>query len=179
MTDPRQYPIGLWNGRTEFSPSEIAERIGLLRELPRQYRQLTEHLTDTDLQRTYRPGSWTVRQLVHHVADTHQWHYFRIKHALTQPDTTTGILSPVGLWAIQPDGHDAPIGSSLMILEGLHDRLAYLFENLAETDWQRAYYHPFRQVDVPLPAALDMVIWHAQHHFAHVRLALEYIVSLT
>jgi hypothetical protein len=173
MTDPRQFPIGLWSGRTEFSADEVYQRIKLLRELPRQFRQLTEHLSDTELQRTYREGSWTIRQLVHHMADTHQWHYFRLKHALTQPEPVPGILSPVNLWANQPDGHDAPVGPSLGILEGVHDRLAYLFVNLTETDWERAYYHPFRQINVAFPAALDMIIWHAQHHLAHIRLALE------
>lgn len=172
MTDPRQFPIGPWSGQTDFSAAELTERITLLRELPRQYRQLTETLGDEALQRTYRPGSWTIRQVVHHVADTHQWHYFRIKHALTQPEVVPGILSTVGDWAQQPDGHDAPVAFSLALLDGLHERLAYLFERLPETDWQRAYYHPFRQLNVSLASALDMVAWHGQHHLAHIKLAL-------
>lgn len=172
MSDPRQFPIGPWSGQTGFSPAYRTERIALLRDLPRQYRQLTESLDDDVLQRTYRPGSWTVRQVVHHVADTHQWHYFRIKHALTRPDSVPGIMSTVTDWAQQPDGHDAPLGPSLALLDGLHERLAYLFERLPEPDWQRAYYHPFRQLNVSLASALDMVVWHGQHHLAHIKLAL-------
>ncbi|MEZ0542790.1 YfiT family bacillithiol transferase [Fibrella arboris] len=171
--DPRQFPIGRWSGQTEFTADELRTRIQQLRELPAQYRQVTESLSDAELARTYRPGSWTVRQVVHHVADTHQWHYFRIKHALTLPDIAPGMFSNVNDWAGQPDGHNMPVAPSLSILEGLHERLAYCYEQLPEADWQRAYYHPFRQINVSLAQAIDMVVWHAQHHLAHIRLALK------
>ncbi|MBO0948712.1 YfiT family bacillithiol transferase [Fibrella forsythiae] len=170
--ESRQFPIGRWSGQTDFTADEIRVRIQQLRDLPGQYRQLTESLSDDELARTYRPGSWTVRQLVHHVADTHQWHYFRIKHALTLPEIAPGMFSDVNNWAKQPDGHDLPVAASLAILEGLHERLAYLYEHLPEADLQRAYYHPFRQLNVSLAQAIDMVVWHAQHHLAHIRLAL-------
>ncbi|MBO0935238.1 putative metal-dependent hydrolase [Fibrella sp. HMF5335] len=170
--DARQFPIGRWAGQAHFSAAEITDRIAQLRELPRQYRSLTESLSDDELSRVYRPGSWTIRQLVHHVADTHGWHYYRIKHALTLPETAPGILSTVNDWAAQPDGHDAPVAPSLAIIDGLHERLAYLYEHLTETDLQKAYYHPFRQIDVSLAQAIDMVVWHGQHHLAHIRLAI-------
>ena len=167
-----QFPIGPWPGQTTFTADEIKDRIRQLRELPGDYRTLTESLADSDLQRIYRPDSWTIRQLVHHMADTHQWHYFRIKHALTMPDVATGILSTVNNWATQPDGQNLPVGPSLAILSGVHERLAYLYEHLPEADLQRAYYHPFRQLNVSLAQAIDMVGWHGQHHLAHIRLAL-------
>ena len=170
--ESRQFPIGRWAGQTDFTAAELADRIGQLRELPGHYRQLTESLGDEALARLYRPGSWTVRQLVHHMADTHQWHYFRIKNALTLPETATGILGTVNDWATQPDGHYAPVAPSLALLEGLHERLAYLYERLDEADLQKAYYHPFRQVNVNLAQAIDMVVWHSQHHLAHIRLAI-------
>lgn len=170
--DPRQFPIGRWSGQTDFTADELNTRIQHLRELPKEYRELTESLTDDELARTYRPGSWTVRQLVHHVADTHQWHYFRIKHTLTLPEIAQGILSDVNNWAHQPDGQYLSVTPSLGVLEGIHERLAYLYEHLPEADLQRAYYHPFRQLNVSLAQAIDMVVWHAQHHLAHIRLAL-------
>lgn len=170
--DPRQFPIGRWSGQADFTADEVRTRIEQLRELPRQYRQLTEPLSNEALQQTYRPGSWTVRQLVHHVADTHQWHYFRIKHALTVPEVAPGMFSNVNNWAQQPDASELAVGPSLAILEGLHERLAYLYEHLPEADLQKAYYHPFRQINVSLGQALDMVVWHAQHHLAHIRLTL-------
>jgi DinB superfamily len=170
--DSLQFPIGRWSGQANFTTDELRTRIEQLRELPGQYRQLTESLSDDELARTYRPGSWTVRQLVHHVADTHQWHYFRIKHALTLPEIAPGMFSSVNDWATQPDGYDLPVAPSLAILEGLHERLAYLYEHMSEANLQRAYYHPFRQLNVSLAQAIDMVVWHAQHHLAHIRLAL-------
>ena len=74
--DGWQYPIGLWDGRDTYTPDERHDFIDQLRHLPTQYRQRTESLTDENLTRQYRPGGWTVRQLVHHVADTHHWHFF-------------------------------------------------------------------------------------------------------
>ena len=171
--ESRQFPIGRWSGQLTFTPDEVQERARQLLELPAMYRALTESLSDEALQRTYRPGSWTVRQLVHHVADTHQWHYFRIKHALTVSETQPGIFSDVTGWAGQPDGRALPVTASLAIMEGLHQRLAYLYEHLSAADLEKAYYHPFRQINVTLAQAIDMVAWHARHHLAHIRLALE------
>ncbi|HEX9959110.1 MAG TPA: putative metal-dependent hydrolase [Fibrella sp.] len=170
--DSRQFPIGRWSGQTDFTADELRTRIQQLRELPNLYRQLTESLSAEELTRQYRPGSWTVRQLVHHVADTHQWHYYRIKHALTVPEVVPGVFSDVNKWAQQPDGGELPVAPSLAILQGLHERLAYFYEHLPESDLQKAYYHPFRQINVSLAQAIDMVVWHAQHHLAHIRLAL-------
>ena len=170
--ESRQFPVGRWQCPDQLTTVELTDRMAQLRNIPSQYRALTEALTDDDLVRLYRPGSWTVRQLVHHVADTHQWHYFRIKHALTLPETATGILSTVNDWAAQPDGHDAPLAPSLAILDGVHERLAYLYEHLTDADLRKAYYHPFRQLNVSLAQAIDMVVWHGQHHLAHIRLAV-------
>lgn len=170
--ESRQFPIGRWHCPDHLTATELTDRVTQLRELPRQYRELIELLSDGDLARLYRPGSWTIRQVVHHMADTHQWHYFRIKHALTLPEAATGILSTVNDWVAQPDGHNAPLAPSLAILDGVHQRLAYLYERLSETELQKAYYHPFRQLNVSLPQALDMVVWHGQHHLAHIRLAM-------
>lgn len=171
--ESRQFPIGRWSGQTDFTADELKTRIQQLRELPTQYRELTESLSDDELSRTYRPGSWTVRQLVHHVADTHQWHYFRIKHALTLPEIAPGMFSDVNNWSQQPDGRNLDVAPSLAILEGLHERLAYFYEQLPEADLKKAYYHPFRQINVSLAQAIDMVVWHAQHHLAHIGLAIK------
>lgn len=170
--ESRQFPIGRWHYPDHLTATELTDRITQLRELPRQYRELTEALSNDELARLYRPGSWTIRQLVHHVADTHQWHYFRIKHALTLPETVVGIASTMNDWATQPDGKNAPLGPSLAILEGVHERLAYLFDHLTEADLQKAYFHQGRQLNVSLAQAIDMVVWHGQHHLAHIRLAL-------
>jgi hypothetical protein len=167
-----QYPIGPWTSQDHYTPAEIDTLIGQLTQLPAQYRQLTETLPDADLARTYRPGSWTVRQLVHHVADTHEWHLIRVKHVLTLPEKTTALIGNVNAWAMLADSVSAPVGPSLAVLEAVHLRWAYLSQSLQPADFERAYYHPLRQRDITLAQALHVGVWHAEHHLAHIRLAL-------
>jgi len=171
-TDSRQYPVGLWDGRDTYTPNERRALIDQLRALPAHYRRETGSLSDEELTRQYRPGSWTVRQLVHHVADTHHWHLFRVKQALAEAEKTTGLFASVNAWATLPDSQTAPVDSSLMMLEGTHQRWAFLCDTLSETDWMRVYYHPGRQRDLSLVQALAVGVWHARHHLAHIALAL-------
>lgn len=168
-----QYPIGPWDGRDTYTPDERQMLVALLRNLPDQYRQLTESLPDDALANQYRPGSWTIRQLVHHVADTHHWHLFRVKQALAESEKTTGIFGSVNAWANSPDATHAPVAPSLLMLDGIHQRWAYLCDTLTDADWERVYYHPIRQRDLNLMQALAIAVWHGQHHLAHIRLALE------
>lgn len=170
--DARQYPIGRWDGRDAYTPDERRDLINQLRALPAQYRRETGSLPDEDLMRPYRPGSWTVRQLVHHVADTHHWHFFRVKQALAETEKTTGLFASVNAWATLPDTLTAPVEPSLLLIEGIHQRWALLGDNLSEADWARVYYHPGRQRDLSLAQALAIGVWHARHHLAHIRLAL-------
>jgi hypothetical protein len=172
-TDARQYPIGPWDNRDTYTSDERTGLIGELRRLPALYRQTTQSLTDEQLARVYRPGSWTVRQLVHHVADTQHWHFFRVKQALAEAEKTIGIFGNVNAWAATPDVQQAPVDSSLLLIEGIHQRWAFLCETLSEADWKRVYYHPFRQRDLTLEQALAIGVWHGRHHLAHIGLALE------
>ncbi|WP_080238886.1 YfiT family bacillithiol transferase [Spirosoma rigui] len=171
--DARQYPIGSWDNRDTYSSDERAELIAELRNLPTLYRQATEALTDEQLARCYRPGSWTVRQLVHHIADTQHWHFYRVKQTLSEPEKTIGIFGNVNAWAAMPEARQAPVNPSLLLIDGIHQRWAFLCETLSEADWKRVYYHPFRQRDLTLEQALAIGVWHGRHHLAHIGLALE------
>ena len=170
--DARQYPIGLWDARDTYPPDERRALIEKLRSLPGLYRRQTESLTEQELMSHYRPGSWTVRQLVHHVADTHQWHFFRVKQALAETEKTTGLFASVNAWSAMMDYQTAPVEPSLLMLEGVHQRWAFLCDTLSEADWARVYYHPGRQRDLSLAQALAVGVWHACHHLAHIELAL-------
>lgn len=170
--DDRQYPIGRWDGRDGYSSGERRALIDQLRNLPADYRRQTGSLTDEDLTRQYRPGSWTVRQLVHHVADTHHWHFFRVKQALAETEKTIGLFARVNAWATLPDTLTGPVEPSLLLTEGIHQRWAFLSDTLSETDWARVYYHPGRERDLSLAQALAIGVWHARHHLAHINLAL-------
>jgi exoribonuclease II len=81
-----QFPIGKWSPKGEYTPEEFQERLNILKNIPAEYRALTENLSHEDLQKQYREGSWTIQQLINHVADMHLLHYIRFKHALTETD---------------------------------------------------------------------------------------------
>ena len=166
-----QYPVGKWIAKNHYSSEEIQENIALLRAYCLKYKDLTQNLSEEDLEKTYREGSWTIRQVVHHVADTHQWHFIRIKQALTE-ENAVGIVFNVNVLATLADAAKAPIADSLAIIESTHNRYIYLFENIAVSDYPRTYYHPFRQLHITIPQALNMTVWHAKHHFEHIRIAL-------
>ena len=166
-----KYPIGKWTAKDRYSSEEMQENITLLKAYGLKYKELTQHLSEEDLEKTYREGSWTIRQLVHHVADTHQWHFIRIKQALTE-ENAVGILLNVTAVSALPDSDKAPIKDSLMMIESTHNRYSFLFENIAESEYTKSYYHPFRQLHITIPQAIDMTVWHAKHHFEHIRIAL-------
>ena len=156
-----------------YSAAERTECIRLIETSPAQYRQLVESLSPADLARTYREGSWTIRQLVHHVADIQFLHYLRLKKALTEPDYTVVTLINMDGWASTPDATDAPVADSLLMLEGVHQRYAYLAKSLTKSQLALTYYHPARQFTINQVQALAMSAWHVQHHLAHIRLALQ------
>ena len=167
-----QYPIGKWTAKDHYSSEEIQENIAQIIAYGLKYKELTQSLSEEDLEKTYREGSWTIRQLVHHVADTHLWHFIRVKQALTEA-SPIGLFGNVNALSALPDSAQAPIADSLMMIEGTHNRYAYLFKNIPESEYRRTYYHPFRQIDVTIPQALDMTVWHAKHHFGHIMIALK------
>jgi uncharacterized damage-inducible protein DinB len=167
-----QYPIGKWTAKDHYPLEEIQENIAQVRAYGLKYKELTQHLSEEDLEKTYREGSWTIRQLVHHVADTHLWHFIRIKQALTE-ENPIGIFGNVTALSALPDSTKAPIMDSLQMIESTHNRYAYVFENIAESEYYKTYYHPLRQTNVTIPQAIDMAVWHAKHHFGHILISLK------
>jgi uncharacterized damage-inducible protein DinB len=166
-----QYPVGKWASKDHYSSEEIQENIAQIRAYGLKFKELTQHLSEEDLEKTYREGSWTIRQVVHHVADTHLWHFIRIKQALTE-ENPIGIFGNVNALSALADSAKAPIGDSLQMIESTHNRYAYVFEHISESEYHKTYYHPFRQINVTIPQALDMTVWHAKHHFGHILIAL-------
>jgi len=171
MSD-RKFPIGPFVSQPAYTPAELGQFIDVLKNSPAQYRRLVENLSPDERGKTYRDGSWTVQQLVHHVADIQLLHYFRLKKALTEPDYETATAIDMNAWAATYDGTTAPIEDSLLLLDGVHRRYTYLAESLDSTQLAIQYYHPGRQVWVNQGQALAMSAWHVTHHLAHIRLAL-------
>ncbi len=166
-----QYPVGKWAAKESYSSEEIQHNIAEVLAYATKFKALTQNISEEDLEKTYREGSWTIRQVIHHVADTHLWHFIRIKQALTE-ENPTGIFGNVNALSVLPDSAKAPIEDSLLMIESTHKRYAYVFSNIPASDYGRTYYHPFRQINVTVPQALDMTVWHAKHHYGHILIAL-------
>ena len=171
MTD-RRYPIGPVALKETYSDDEVREFIRVIAEIPAEYRKRVGDLLDEDLLKTYREGSWNIRQLVHHVADLQFVHYLRMKKAITEPDYHEVTLIDMNAWAFTPDSLNVPIEASLAILEGTHARYAYLAGTLNDEQFARRYLHPIRGFWLDQRQALAMSVWHVKHHLAHIDLAL-------
>lgn len=166
-----QFPIGKWTPQEQYSWDEIQAKIAILKTIPAQYKAITTNLSNEDLLKQYREGSWTVRQLIHHVADMHILHYIRFKHSLTEANSEA-VVAKIDAWANLDEAKNAPIEFSLTLLEGTHQRWGYLLDQMSEEDFQKGYYHPIRKIYLSLNDALDMGVWHGQHHLAHLKIAL-------
>ena len=163
MSDPR-YPTGPMPIHLSLTPEERQEALGALRALPAELRAAVHGLDDEQLDTEYREGSWTLRQVVHHVADSHMNAYIRVKLALTEANPTVKPYEE-GLWAELPDSELAP-QVSLELLERLHTRLLAALEGVQ--DWNRPWTHPAQGRTYTLDTLLGMYAWHGRHHTAQI-----------
>lgn len=170
--DNRRYPIGLFNYKETYSPEELSQFITVLETIPASYRLLVENLSAEDLAKTYREGSWTVQQLIHHVSDIQLVHFFRMKKALTEPEYEVVTLIDMDKWVQTPDAKTAPIEDSLASFDSITRRYVYLMKSLTEEQLAIKYYHPVRKIWFNQAQAMAISAWHTQHHLAHIKLAL-------
>jgi DinB superfamily len=133
--------------------------------MPPKLEAAVSNLTDAQLDTPYRDGGWTVRQLVHHIADSHMNAYTRFKLTLTEDHPTIRPYEE-WVWAELPDAQ-GPIGTSLTLIRALHERWGLLLATLTEADYKRTLFHP-EWGDMTLWALLDNYQWHSRHHVAHV-----------
>ncbi|MCE7066320.1 DinB family protein [Dyadobacter sp. CY326] len=172
MTD-RKYPIGPFALQEDYTKEEIGNFLEIIKTSAAKYRELVQNLEEESLSKTYREGSWNVRQLAHHVADIALLHYFRMKKAVTEPDYNDVTLINMDAWAVTSDSLEMPVADSLNILEGTNQRYFYFASGLDEEDFAKTYFHPVRKIWLNQKHALAMSVWHLQHHLAHIKLALE------
>ena len=164
VTDPR-YPIGHCEQPAVISSDDVKQAIATIAAAPGLYRDAVKDLSPSQIDTPYREGGWTVRQLIHHVADSHMNALIRVHLALTE-DWPTIKPYHEAEWAKLRD-YAAPIGWSLNILENLHARWAVLLNSLDETQWKRGFLHPERGPS-NLESATLLYQWHSKHHLAHI-----------
>lgn len=161
-----RYPIGGYTSPVAYTPSWRAASIDQLAATPAAMRAALHGLTDEQLDTPYRPGGWTVRQLAHHVPDSHLNMYVRLKWTLTEDRPTIKPYDEVA-WAELEDSRTTPIEVSLRLLESVHDRVDRLLRSMTEADFDRRYVHP-DSGEHPLDHLLGVYAWHGRHHVAHV-----------
>jgi uncharacterized damage-inducible protein DinB len=168
----RQYPIGRFvRPPAPLDPHERSRLIDQLAQAPAALRALVAGLTEEQLDTPYREGGWSIRQVVHHLPDSHMNGYIRMKLAATE-DRPPIRLYQEAQWAELPEARTAPIEMSLDLLDGLHQRWIAFLRSCRESDFERVFMHPDWGA-VRLDAALALYAWHARHHTAHIRIALE------
>lgn len=162
--DPR-YPIGKFQFAGEITESVVAGWINEIEALPGLLRKAVEELDDKQLDTPYRPGGWTIRQVVHHLADSHMNAYVRFKLALTEENPTIKPYEE-GKWAELADSK-LPVEISLSLLESLHHRLVHLLRSLSPADYKKTFIHPDSGV-VSAGTNIGIYAWHGRHHLGHI-----------
>jgi uncharacterized damage-inducible protein DinB len=160
-----RYPIGKFSD-SAFLSQTVEENIKAIRNLPAILSASVNELNDEQLDTRYRPGGWSLRQVVHHVADSHMNAYIRLKLALTED---TPVIKPYieERWAELYDASIMPVEVSLRLLTSLHERWTGLLEQLTDRDLGRKFLHP-ESGEVSLKTQLALYAWHGTHHTAHI-----------
>jgi hypothetical protein len=165
--DDLQYPIGRFRRPESSTPEQASAWIEEIASLPAQLRAAVEALSDAQLDTAYREGGWTVRQVVHHLADSHLNAYCRVRIALTEAEPTVRPYDEKA-WAELPDASSGPVDISLNLVEALHARWAALARTLAPEQLRIVYHHPEHSKPMALDMTLAMYAWHGRHHVAHI-----------
>jgi uncharacterized damage-inducible protein DinB len=163
-----RYPIGPFEYDPDNAPEKRRRRIELIRSAPSELRKAVARLPESSLERSYRDGAWTVRQIVHHLADSHMNIFIRFKLALVENSPIVRAFDE-NTWAETRDGRTGPVEDSLLILDGLHARWALMLDSFAAEDFERTITHPVNG-PLQLDRLLQYQAWHGKHHIAQIAL---------
>ena len=168
MTDEQlRFPIGKFVKTPNPSKEFLNQCISILEEFPAKIRLETGDLNDTQLDTRYRDGGWTIRQVVHHIADSHVNSLVRFKLTLTEDKP---IVKPYfeDRWAELADSKFMPVEPALQMIEGIHKRWVYLLKSMSESDFSKSFIHPEHGSEVILSDVIQLYAWHSEHHLAHI-----------
>ncbi|MEM9362837.1 MAG: YfiT family bacillithiol transferase [Bacteroidota bacterium] len=167
-----RYPIGKYEVPASITDEHLKKWINVLEELPSRLEKEVSGLSEEQLETPYRPQGWTVRQVVHHLSDSHHNSYTRFKWGLTEESP---LIKPYleKKWANLFDAKSAPIQMSLDHLKAVHAKLVYLLKELTQEELQRTFKHPEGNVESTLAENIGRYAWHSNHHFAHIHNLLD------
>ena len=162
-----RYPVGKFDFNAPISPADYPRLIAEIAAAPGALRSAVAGLSRDQLETHYRPGGWTVKQVVHHLPDSHLNAYTRFKLALTEDEPTIKTYNEAK-WAELPDSQRVPVDVSLDLLDSLHQRWVPLLRAMEATDFQRGLRHPEHGRVLTLEQMLGLYAWHSRHHVAHI-----------
>lgn len=162
-----KYPIGHFQVPKQITAKHLEEWITVLEQLPQRLDAMVRELSPEQLEMQYRPGGWTVRQVVHHIADSHHNSYTRFKWALTEEQPVIKAYDEKE-WANLFDGRTAPISLSLDYIKVLHAKMVYLLKGLSPEALNKIYIHPSGNTAVSVKENIGRYAWHSEHHYAHI-----------
>lgn len=167
--ESRRYPIGKFEYGKNYTINETKRNIKIIASLPKELKKILKNITKTQLDTPYRSGGWTVRQVIHHLSDSHVNAYIRMKMAVTEKNP---IIKPYDeqAWAELESGKAASVKPSVRLLKVLHSKWIDFLESLSVLDLEKGYFHPAMNRVVLLPEAIALYAWHTEHHLGHIRL---------
>ncbi|REH47438.1 DinB family protein [Tenacibaculum gallaicum] len=162
-----KYPIGKPNIPNEISSELLAEWIAIIENFPEGLEKLVSNLSEEQLDTSYRKNGWTIRQVIHHCADSHHNSYTRFKWTLTEDKPVIKAYFE-DRWAELFDSKNAPIQLSLDVLKALHAKWVYFLKGLTEDELNKSFIHPDGNEEVSLKENIGIYAWHCNHHYAHI-----------
>lgn len=168
-----KFPIGHFEVPTQINSETISKWIASIEKFPSSIKEISKNLTKEQLNWVYRPDGWTIKQVIHHCADSHLNSLCRFKLALTEENPNIRPYEEQ-LWAELPDGLSDDLSDSILLLTGLHAKWVYLLKSLSSNQLKRTFIHPSQGKKFTIEYTIGSYAWHCDHHFAHVLQAIKF-----
>lgn len=168
-----KYPIGQWKKIVNLTDSDRKNYIQNIANFPKNLQLALSNISKDALSWKYRPEGWTIKQVVHHCADSHINAFIRTKLALTESQPTISTYEEQ-IWAQLIDSQNDDLSFSIKIIEGIHHKWVQILNNLVENDYQKTYFHPGTKTIYCLNYMIMLYSWHCNHHLAHIAQAFQY-----